>query len=144
MIIGDIMKVCLLISKHSRIEDYKKILNLVDDLIKRNIYFYLLNFNGMNKLILDRINMYHYQNYHCLNINDLKTSELIKLVNNYNFDKIVVCGLKHFDQMTKLIDEIIGNNWEIYVLPSKYGILSDSSKLINDGAYYLGSIYDLI
>ncbi|MDL2211273.1 hypothetical protein LJB88_00135 [Erysipelotrichaceae bacterium OttesenSCG-928-M19] len=135
--------VLLLISLKANITEIKKTKLVIDDLVylKQQILFF--NIGSGNRDIKTYLDNLNYTNYQCLG----KTSDYSKMFNilkTFTLSKIIAIGLQNKDTLTKYLDEYIGSNTDLFIVVNDYGSLSDSSMLINQGAYLLSSRYDLL
>ena len=138
------MEVLIIISPNAKMSELKKIPKLVDDLVKRNIKIIFMNI-GFNQSLENYLVKIKYSNFNKLNFSmKYSIEEKFILLKEYYFENIIVLGLIKNDKITKFLDYYIGTNTNLFLITPKYGVYSDSFSLINDGAYLLGSVNDLL
>lgn len=118
-----------MLSNNIKCSEFKKAMRIIKDLIRLDCSFYLLDNSNKIKTLLNICNNNHFHKYKI--INDC----------NLDFDDIIVIGLRRYDKTTKLLDRYIGTNTNIYIVPNEYGIYTDGTVLVNDGALLLTNLY---
>ncbi|MEG0364871.1 MAG: hypothetical protein RR577_04510 [Erysipelotrichales bacterium] len=121
-----IIDVLILVSKHIRTSEIKKLYYIIKEMNKNKFKIHI------NSTIISKYKIKD----KCLKYEE---DELISL--SKRVDCILVVGLIANDRLTKSIEEIMSWN-TIFIIPTQFGFYSDASKLINDGAYCLCTIYD--
>ncbi|MDF9866755.1 hypothetical protein OKW22_000309 [Bacilli bacterium PM5-3] len=138
------MEVLLIVSPSARINEIKKLELILNELILFEYKIMFLNIGHSSKEIISYLKKQHYYNYHLIgeDIPTYQISDNFTNLKKYSISNIIILGLRHKDNITKYLDEYIGTNTNLFVIAGEYGIINDGTKLVNDGAYLLNSIYD--
>lgn len=137
--------VLVLCSVRTSIRESKKLYNILDDLITYEYKILYANIRGVNQLITEYLNYKEYSYIKSISFPDKDIHKTMKYIieNNNLFQKVVIIGLNKNDVLTKYLDHFCGTNIDLYIVPPEYGVYSDASTLINQGAILLQTISDL-
>lgn len=138
------MHVLFLISSQAKISELKKISLILEDLIDKNYYIYLLNTIKGNQEAHFYLKQHQYYHYQIIEVDKQQTNkDIFELIHLYPIEKIIVLGLSYFDSLSYYLDKFIGTNIDLYIVVPSYRIKSDASFFINQGAYLYNHIDDL-
>lgn len=135
------MEVLVIVSLHIRINEIKKSYDVLDDLIEEKIFIYLLNVWGQNNLMKKHLIKHNYDKFKVVGNASYSLVETLALIKN--IENMIVIGLKSSDPLTEYLYQYIGTNTNIFVVAPNYGVYSDATLLINEGAYLMSTRYDL-
>ena len=137
------MDILVIVSPTARISEVKKLSLLLNDLMKEQYKILFVKISKSNKKIEEYLLNHNYHNFECLLDNDLSVAAKLVKLREIQINNIIVLGLVNNDNLTKYLDYYIGTNTNLFIVTPTYGIFSDASLLVNEGAYLLNSKYDL-
>ncbi|MDR3214927.1 MAG: hypothetical protein LBT75_01445 [Bacilli bacterium] len=137
------MKVLVIVSNKVHISEIKKIKLIIDDLINLKAMIYYSDYSYHNLMIKEGLDKKAYSHQSLFFIKNKPINAIKTQLLHHKMNKVIIIGLVHHDPLTKLIDVFIELGIDCFIVIPPYGIFSDASLLVNQGAWLFNHVTDL-